>query len=60
MRNLKGILITLALGFAAIGLAVWDPFNLNPNGLNGTSAWALLYAIPSIYIFIYLYKKDNK
>lgn len=58
MTTVKGIILTLALGAGAIALAVWDPFNLNPDGING-EGWAVaLYFIPVFGFIIYkVFKK---
>ncbi len=60
MTTVKGIILTLALGAGAIALAVWDPFNFNPEGLDGEGGYLLaLYAIPGAIAFIWLLRKNK-
>ena len=60
MTTLKGGLIIFGLFIMATLLMVWDPANLNPNGLNGENLEPLLYVIPSIIAGLFIYWQSNK
>ena len=36
-------------------LAIYDPFNLDPNGINSTSIIKALYFIPAVVAWLYLF-----
>lgn len=57
---MKGKLIIALICFATIALSIWDPLNLNPNGLDGESVWVGLYGVLGLIAVIVAYKRLNK
>jgi hypothetical protein len=60
MTTIKGILLMLAIFIGTVFLMNWDPFNFNPEGLDGEGGYLLaLYAIPGVIAFIWLLRKNK-
>ena len=60
MNTLKGILIMVAIFAACVIVSVYDPVNLNPNGLNGEGWTVELYFVPVFGFIIYALIKARK
>ena len=58
MNTVKGILIMAAVFAACLILAISDPLNLNPDGINGEGWKVALHFIPVFGFIIYkVFKK---
>lgn len=56
----KEFWIMVALFIGTLILMVTDVFNLNPEGIEGTSALVALYIIPAIIAWYFLFVKKVK
>jgi len=52
--------IMVALFVGTLILMLQDPFNLNPEGFEGTSVWVALYFIPTIIAWYFLFVKPTR
>ena len=55
----KEFWIMVALFVATLFVMLQDPFNLNTEGFEGTSAWGALYFIPTIITWYFLFVKPT-
>ena len=55
----KEFWIMVALFIGTLVLMITDPFNLNPEGLEGTTVWVALYVIPAIVTWYLIFKKPT-
>ena len=53
MNTVKGILIMVAVFAVCLIVAISDPLNLNPDGINGEGWKVALYFIPVFGFIIY-------
>jgi hypothetical protein len=49
--------VMIGLFLATITLAIVDPFNLDPNGIESTSAIKALYFIPAVFVWFFVFVK---
>lgn len=56
----KEFWIMVALFVATLFVMVQDPLKLNPDGFEGTRAWGVLYFIPTIIVWYFLFVKPTK
>lgn len=51
----KDTFVIVGLFILTLALMIIDPFNLNPDGFNGTSALGALYGIPALVVWYFYF-----